>query len=62
MVDFNDTEREAEFRDAVRDFVDEHHPEVLTDENRYSSTLGGLPVGRLSDDERKDRCAPGMPL
>ena len=58
MVDFDDNEREAEFRDAVREFVDEHHPEVLADENRYSPTLGGLPVGRLSEGERKEQMRP----
>ena len=58
MVDFSDTDSEAAFRAAARRFVEERHPERLTDDNRYSATLGGLSVGRLSEAERKEEMRP----
>ena len=57
MVDFADTPEMATFREEVRAFVRQHHPQRLADEAIYNSGWGN-DIGTLAREEREQLIAP----
>ena len=52
MVDFSDTEHQAEWRATVQSFIDAKLPQELHEDQLYAGSLGGLHRGPLGNSKR----------
>ena len=52
MVDFSDTEEQAEWRKVVQTFIDEKLPTELREDQKFAGSLGGMHRGPLGNKKR----------
>ncbi len=52
MVDFSDTEKQAQWRKVVQTFIDEKLPVELREDQKFAGSLGGMHRGPQGNKKR----------